>query len=119
MSPPASLVDLFRSRSTAHGGASSWAAAFCLAARPLLPTGRGWPEPFGFDLGFFPAAGVAADCRHHGALLVALCLEVYVVGRVVALTPRLSAATAGMLFVVFAGFWSVFPFSMRRLRDGN
>jgi hypothetical protein len=52
-------------------------------------------------------------------VLVALCLEVYLVGRVIALTPRLSAATAGILFVVVAGFWFVFPFSMRRLRDGK
>jgi hypothetical protein len=52
-------------------------------------------------------------------LMVALCLEVYLVGRVVALPRWLSAVTAGGLFVLFAVFWFGFPFFMRRLRDGK
>jgi hypothetical protein len=51
-------------------------------------------------------------------LMVALCLEVYLVGRMVGLMPWLGAATAGGLFVVFAGLWFAFPFAMRSLRDG-
>jgi hypothetical protein len=46
-------------------------------------------------------------------LMVALCLEVYLVGRMVDLSSWFSAALAGGLFAVFATLWFAFPFAMR------
>jgi hypothetical protein len=46
-------------------------------------------------------------------LIVALCLEVYLVSRMVELPAWLSAATAAGLFAVFATLWFAFPFAMR------
>jgi hypothetical protein len=46
-------------------------------------------------------------------LMVALCLEVFLIG-VIILVDRAAAATiASALLLVFAGLWFAFPFGMR------
>jgi hypothetical protein len=47
-------------------------------------------------------------------LMIALCLEVYLLGRVILHQGKISIAVAGMLLIVFAGLWFGFPFLMRR-----
>src|SRR5438067_10117619 len=50
-------------------------------------------------------------------LMAALCLEVYLLGRVVLHEQSISIAIATLLLIVFAGLWFVFPFAMRFTRD--
>ena len=47
-------------------------------------------------------------------LMVALCLEVYLVGTVILHQRWLSVAVAGVLLILFTGLWYVFPLAMRR-----
>jgi hypothetical protein len=46
-------------------------------------------------------------------LMVALCLEVYVVGTVILGARGPSAIVAGVLMVIFTALWFAFPFAMR------
>jgi hypothetical protein len=46
-------------------------------------------------------------------LMVALCIEVYLVGRVIVQQQWICVAISAALAVVFAGLWYVFPFTMR------
>jgi Family of unknown function (DUF6328) len=47
-------------------------------------------------------------------LMVALTLEVYLLGLIVLHSPATSAAIAVALLLVFAGLWFGFPFAMRK-----
>jgi hypothetical protein len=50
-------------------------------------------------------------------LMIALCLDMYVVGTVILAVRWASAAVAGSMFLLLAVLWFVFPFVMRsRLR---
>jgi hypothetical protein len=49
-------------------------------------------------------------------LMIALCVEVYLIGRVILHPQWLCVAVAVFLLIVFAGLWYVFPFAMRRYR---
>jgi hypothetical protein len=49
-------------------------------------------------------------------LMIALCIEVYVVGRVIVHQQWICVATSAFLSIVLAGLWYVFPFTMRRFR---
>jgi hypothetical protein len=42
-------------------------------------------------------------------LAVALCLEVYLLGRVILADRTTSSVAAGMLLIIFVGLWSLFP----------
>ena len=48
-------------------------------------------------------------------LMIALCVEVYLIGRVILQAQWLCVTVAVFLLIVFAGLWYVFPFAMRRL----
>ena len=50
-------------------------------------------------------------------LMIALCLEVYLLGRVILHQQGLSIAVASLLLIVFASLWFVFPFAMRLIRE--
>jgi hypothetical protein len=50
-------------------------------------------------------------------LMTALCVEVYLLGRVILGIPWIASLVAGLLFVIFASLWFAFPLAMRRLRD--
>jgi uncharacterized membrane protein len=53
-------------------------------------------------------------------LMVALCLEVYLLGRLILHQQWISVAVTAVLLIVFAGLWYIFPFMMRRFRpDGS
>jgi hypothetical protein len=47
-------------------------------------------------------------------LLLALCLEVYLLAYVILHRQLLSLAVAGILLIIFASLWFGFPFLMRR-----
>jgi len=49
-------------------------------------------------------------------LMIALCLEVYLLGRMILPQQGISLAVASFLFIVFAGLWYAFPFAMRLRR---
>jgi hypothetical protein len=49
-------------------------------------------------------------------LMIALALEIYVVGTVILGQRTASAAVAGVLLAVFNALWFVFPFAMRNRR---
>ena len=49
-------------------------------------------------------------------LMIALCLEVYVIGYLILASHGISIAVASALFIIFAGLWFVFPFAARRYR---
>ena len=48
-------------------------------------------------------------------LMIALCIEVYLVGRVIVHQQWICLAISACLSAVFAGLWFAFPFTMRRL----
>ena len=50
-------------------------------------------------------------------LMIALCLDLYVIGRII-LSAQSSAAVAAALFLIFAALWFAFPFVMRIRRAG-
>jgi hypothetical protein len=52
-------------------------------------------------------------------LMRAVCLEVYRLGHMVLGGKGISLAVAGMLFMLFAGLWFVFPQVMRRRRGSH
>jgi Family of unknown function (DUF6328) len=54
-------------------------------------------------------------------LAVALCLEVYLLGRVILTDPTTSSVVAGMLLLIFAGLWYLFPWwvAVRQKRGGR
>jgi hypothetical protein len=54
-------------------------------------------------------------------LAVALCLEVYLLGRVILSDRMISFVVAGMLLLIFAGFWYLFPWwvAVRRKTGGR
>jgi hypothetical protein len=54
-------------------------------------------------------------------LAVALCLEVYLLGRVILSDRMISFVVAGMLLLIFAGFWYLFPWwvAVRRKIGGR
>ena len=47
-------------------------------------------------------------------LMVALSLEVYLLGRIVLDNPWAARTIAAMLLIVFAGLWFAFPLAMRK-----
>jgi cytochrome bd-type quinol oxidase subunit 2 len=49
-------------------------------------------------------------------LMIALCVEVYLLARVILHRQWICVAVAAFLLIVFAGLWYVFPFAMRRFR---
>jgi Family of unknown function (DUF6328) len=50
-------------------------------------------------------------------LMIALCLEVYLLGRVILHQQGLSIAVASLLLIVFTSLWFAFPFAMRLIRE--
>jgi uncharacterized protein DUF6328 len=52
-------------------------------------------------------------------LMIALCLEVYLLGRVILHDRGISIVIAGGLLTIFAGLWFVFPFTVRQSRQGD
>ena len=52
-------------------------------------------------------------------LMIALCVEVYLLGRLILHRQWISIAVAVFLLIIFAGLWYVFPFTMRRFRPGG
>ena len=50
-------------------------------------------------------------------LMIALCLDLYVIGRII-LSAEWSGAVAGALFLIVAALWFAFPFLMRIRRAG-
>jgi hypothetical protein len=52
-------------------------------------------------------------------LMIALCLEVYLLGRVILHDRWISIVVAGVLLTIFAGLWFVFPFTVRHIRKGE
>jgi uncharacterized membrane protein len=53
-------------------------------------------------------------------LMVAICLEVYLLGRLILHRQLISLAVAAVLLIVFAGLWYIFPLAMRNSRwDGR
>lgn len=50
-------------------------------------------------------------------LMIAVCLEVYLLGQVILHQQAINVAIAAALLVVFAGLWFVFPLAMRRGDD--
>ncbi len=51
-------------------------------------------------------------------LMIALCLEVYLLSRVILHQQWISIAVASFLLIVFTVLWYVFPFMMRRTFPG-
>ena len=49
-------------------------------------------------------------------LMIALCVEVYLLGRLILHRQWICVAVAVVLLIIFACLWYVFPFAMRRLR---
>jgi hypothetical protein len=49
-------------------------------------------------------------------LMIALSLNVYVIGAIVLSAGRTSALVAGALLLVFAALWFVFPFAMQAMK---
>jgi hypothetical protein len=49
-------------------------------------------------------------------LMLALCAEVYLLGRMILRQESISVAAAVLLLMVFFGLWFVFPFAMRVAR---
>ena len=49
-------------------------------------------------------------------LMVGLCLDVYLLARIVLDSPTLGGAIALVLLAMFAGLWFVFPYVMRQRR---
>jgi Family of unknown function (DUF6328) len=49
-------------------------------------------------------------------LMIALCIEVYLLGRVILHQEWICAAVAVFLLIVFSGLWFFFPFAMRLRR---
>jgi hypothetical protein len=53
-------------------------------------------------------------------LMIAVCVEVYLLGRVILHGQWISAAVAAFLLIIFSGLWYAFPFAMLWLRsDGH
>jgi len=52
-------------------------------------------------------------------LMLALCIEVHLLGRVILQQEWISATISILLLIVFAGLWYGFPFAMRRSRRGG
>jgi cytochrome bd-type quinol oxidase subunit 2 len=52
-------------------------------------------------------------------LMIALCIEVYLVGRVIVHQQWICVMIAALLSIVFVGLWYVFPFTMIRFRRGG
>jgi hypothetical protein len=46
-------------------------------------------------------------------LMIALCVEVYLLGRMIVHRQWICVAVAGCLLLVFSGLWYVFPFAVR------
>jgi hypothetical protein len=49
-------------------------------------------------------------------LMIALCVEVYLLGRLILHRQWICVAVAVVLLTIFAGLWYVFPFATRGLR---
>ncbi len=47
-------------------------------------------------------------------LMIALCLDVYIIGHLILGSPGIGIAVACVLFVVFAALWFAFPLTRRR-----
>jgi hypothetical protein len=53
-------------------------------------------------------------------LMIAVCVQVYLLGRVILHGQWISAAVAAFLLIIFSGLWYAFPFAMLWLRsDGH
>lgn len=52
-------------------------------------------------------------------LMLALCIEVHLLGRVILQREWISAAISIILLIAYAGLWYGFPFAMRRSRRGG
>jgi hypothetical protein len=52
-------------------------------------------------------------------LMVALCIEVYLLGTVILQQRAISIVLAVVLLAIFAGLWFVFPLMMHHVRGGN
>jgi hypothetical protein len=47
-------------------------------------------------------------------LMLALCAEVYLLGRLILHQQWICVAVAALLLITFSGLWYAFPFAMRR-----
>lgn len=52
-------------------------------------------------------------------LMIALCLEVYVVGHLILASQSISILVAASLLLIFSGLWFVFPFSSLQNRHSG
>jgi Family of unknown function (DUF6328) len=50
-------------------------------------------------------------------LMIALCVEVYLLGRLILHRQGISIAVAVFLLIIFSGLWYVFPFAIRRFHS--
>lgn len=66
---------------------------------------------------FLRQAGVIANRRRYGALMIGLTLEVYLLARLILGSVRTSLAVAASLLAIFSTLWFVFPLLMRRFHS--
>jgi hypothetical protein len=67
----------------------------------------------------FNKARLVADRGRCCRLTIALCVEVYLIGRVTVQREWICISSSVLLLLTLAGLWYVFPFTMRLRHEGE